>query len=341
MSVLPALMAGCSGPDGLLTADEAIAEALERSPGATLVGVYGVEGPQLQVELPRLAFRDDGLDDGTFGDGRLSSWVVGLRLNDSLVERRIYGDGRPATFFEGDVPEFFQDMQVFVDTSRHLDSPQATAAAMEACDLAPFASGPTGYLYSFSLYDEVPTRGSPWWFRESGAIPFETLGFATAANTWNVVRVDLAPGSDHLATEARFPANDASKASCRSAQPRSSTQVFWASDFWTEPPAKSEPALYAYPFEVGERAVRVYGYFHVQGHDQTPPGMHPPFPVATPPLGRLRGGRMVSRRHRRGRGWHRAGELAARGALRWPGRPADARRRRALGHRTPAALSTA
>ncbi|HJQ94057.1 MAG TPA: hypothetical protein VJ874_07230, partial [Candidatus Thermoplasmatota archaeon] len=284
----PALMAGCADPNGLLTADEAIALALQQSPGATLVGVYGVEGPQMQVELPRLAFRDDGLHDGTFGDGRLSSWVVGMRLNDSLIERRIFGDGRPSVFFEGDAPDVFQDMQVLISTEPHMDSPEATARAMRECGIAPVDGKPTGYLYSFSLYDETVT-GLPWWFRAVDAVPFETLGFSRSAELWTVVGIDLAPESDHIATTARMTGiDDVARATCEADIPRSATQVFWASDFWTEPLAKSDaPALYPYPFEVGERAVHVVGYFQVQGHDQTPPGMHPPAGVATPPMGRL------------------------------------------------------
>lgn len=281
------MLPGCAGQDGLLTADEAVAIALGETPGGTLVGVYGVEGPQLQVQLPRLAFRDDGLDDGVFGDGRLSSWVVGLRLDGSLVERRIYGDGRPSEFFEGDVPEVFQDMQVFVPTQPRLDSPAAAAVAMDACHLAPVPGKPNGYLYGFSLYDEV-ARVWPPSLHVAGAVPYETLGLSSSPGLWTVVAIDMTPGSDHVAQTARLDSAQVASTTCATGIPLAANQVFWASDFWAEPLAQPDSRrTYSYPFEVGDRAVHVRGSFWVQGHDQTPPGMHAPLAVATPPVGLL------------------------------------------------------
>jgi hypothetical protein len=261
------VLPGCSAPhEGLLTAAQAVAIALLDHPEARLVGVYGVEGPQLQrlpAESERAAFRDDGVPDGAAGDGRLSSWVVGLVQDGRFFEVRARPDGSARVEEEfAEMPAFLFDSEVKDSVLPVMDSPEAArAAATASCRMSP--PGAVGFLYAYSLYDEGHPRGLPAEQRDEQLV--ETLGVPSPASAWTVVRIDMEPG-EHLASTVQVGA-DGDPTECRPAVPMR-LRILFDKDVWFDEPVAPEglprPPLVA-AFDVGNGTQRVVPSFNGQG----------------------------------------------------------------------------
>lgn len=256
-----AALPGCASPgDGLLSAHEAIAIALEAHPRSEFLGAYGVEGPQLDFEDPdRAAFRDDHLPDGAPGDGRLSSWVVGLRRDGQFFEARAFPDGTaPVEKTAADPPHFLLDEQVFAPRPPAADSTEAARAALAATGCADVPAGPLGYRYSFSLHREVETWRSG---DDAEANPdILDFGLSTEPSTWTVASIDMAPGP-HAAAVVRL--DGAGRAlGCDAIVPLRAVPVFEESVRVDEPPTTAgTQQTRAFTFDVGPRATQVRGSF--------------------------------------------------------------------------------
>lgn len=271
LSFCTLLMAGCAAPaTDLLTADEAIALALPRSDRAALVGVYGVEGPQLVPAAPlgdRLALQDDGVPDGALGDGRLSSWVVAYIQDDRFYERRVHADGRMDEAVGSDLPAFTIDERVYAATSVHVDSPVAAQAMRRDECMDGFADDETGYLYSYSLYDELAGDSHAWlqrFFDDETLIDLAEVGLADQSDTWSLVAVDASPGSEHplvitrLAAEGevRSTLDEDGRRICEQRTPLQAI-VRYSYSTWEDEGPVDLPFHAA--FEVGPRVVHVLG----------------------------------------------------------------------------------
>jgi hypothetical protein len=198
-------LSGCtSSSSASLTALEAFDAALLTVPGGQLVSIEGLEGRSLDgvLDLPvsvanhivratnSTSFKDDGLDDGPLGDGRLSSWVVTLLEDGSLVELRVFADGRrPIESLRG-LPEYMLDQRgaLFLRDAT-VDSPEAARAA---ASMASFAEATVGgaHLYSFSPYvrDLAPRSH----YLAQGERALETVGWSSLPGTWTLTRFDPA-----------------------------------------------------------------------------------------------------------------------------------------------------
>lgn len=206
-------LSGCaSAAPASLTALEAFDAALLKVPGGQLVSIEGIEGRSLDATLSAgisptnvivksvnsTSFQDDGLGDGVLGDGRLSSWVVTLLEDGSLVEVRVFADGRPPVQSLRETPEYMLDQRgaLFLRDST-VDSPQAAGAAGSNASFSD-KSGNAAYLYSFSPYvRDLAPRGDytdaaasyPGQLR-AGERPLETLGWSNEPNLWTLTRFD-------------------------------------------------------------------------------------------------------------------------------------------------------
>jgi hypothetical protein len=193
LSTCATLLAGCSSesPPFTMTAFEAIALGMPTEEGVSLVGVYGVEGPQPRRSTDFLAFHGDGDNDGVLGDGQVSQWVLGIDGPRGYEEILVGTEGVLDRKAVPDRPEFLYDQRVWIDVWRRLDSHEAAEIAAADPDFAQRTGANGGYTYGYSPYrqdDPASENGGRW-----AGLPGRSLdmvGRTNGVGQWTVTYLD-------------------------------------------------------------------------------------------------------------------------------------------------------